>query len=80
MIYARIIALLLKWKPLAWLLGAVGLIAKIKLDDARADKLREAGADLEAHERLNDVQDFSGSTDGERIERLHDFAAKHGNR
>jgi hypothetical protein len=71
MIYARLIALVLK------LLAALGLYGKGRLDERRADQLRDAKADLDAHERMNDVEDFSGSTDGERIKRLREFAAKH---
>jgi hypothetical protein len=48
---------------------------------ARADAaVKAAKADKQAHERMNDADLGIGATDGERIGRLRDFAAKHGNR
>ena len=45
---------------------------------ARADAAAKAAkADQQAHERMNDADLGIGATDGERIERLRDFAAKH---
>jgi hypothetical protein len=48
--------------------------AKAKQAEAKAK------ADAQAHERMNDADLGIGATDSERIERLRDFAAKHGNR
>jgi flagellar biosynthesis/type III secretory pathway M-ring protein FliF/YscJ len=41
---------------------------------------RDAVADQEAHERMNDADLGLDATDDERRQRLRDFAAKHGNR
>jgi len=48
---------------------------------ARADAAAKAAkADQQAHERMNDADLGIGATDAERIGRLRDFAAKHGNK
>ena len=39
----------------------------------------EAKAEREAHERINNADTGGGLDDGQRIDRLRDFAAKHGN-
>ena len=39
----------------------------------------QAKADQQAHERMNHADTGAGATDDERIERLRDFAARHGN-
>lgn len=39
----------------------------------------QAKADRKAHERMNDADLGIGASDAERIERLREFAAKHGN-
>lgn len=50
------------------------------VNDAKAKRAAEdAKADQQAHERINHADTGIGATDGERIERLRDFAAKHGN-
>jgi flagellar biosynthesis/type III secretory pathway M-ring protein FliF/YscJ len=41
---------------------------------------RDAAADQEAHERMNDADLGLDATDDERRQRLRDFAAKHGAR
>jgi len=47
---------------------------------ARADAaVKAAKADQQAHERMNDADLGIGASDSERIDRLRDFAAKHGN-
>ena len=38
----------------------------------------QAKADRKAHERMNDADLGIGASDAERIERLREFAAKHG--
>ena len=40
---------------------------------------QQAAADRKAHERINEADLGIGATDGERIDRLREFAAKHGN-
>lgn len=49
---------------------------------AQAAKAKQAAAqakaDRQAHERMNDADLGIGASDAERIERLRDFAAKHG--
>ncbi len=55
-----------------------------KRQGAQGQKARQAEAqakaEAQAHERMNDADLGIGATDSERIERLRDFAAKHGNR
>ena len=66
------------WRPVAALLALLGIYAKGRADaKARAD-LRDLKADNAAHERINDANLGIGASDGERIDRLRDFAAKHG--
>jgi hypothetical protein len=47
---------------------------------ARGDAVKDAKAkaDLDAHRRLNDVEDTSGLSDAERIKRLHDVSRRLG--
>lgn len=46
----------------------------------KSAKLDELQADAMAHERINNAETGIGATDSERINRLREFAAKHGNR
>ncbi len=39
----------------------------------------QAKAEAQAHERMNDADLGIGASDSERIDRLRDFATKHGN-
>jgi hypothetical protein len=49
--------------------------------EARSEAAAKAAkADREAHERMNHADLGIGATDAERIERLRDFAARHGDR
>lgn len=59
----------------AWLTGRAGGASKQKAKQAKA----KAKAEAQAHERMNNADLGIGATDGERIDRLRDFAAKHGN-
>lgn len=62
----------------------LGLRAKWRNDganEAEAEHKAEAAeANEKAHERMNNADLGIGATDSERIERLRDFAAKHGDR
>ena len=70
--------------------GLTALLAiwgKGKLDQRKGRKAAEAKqaaeqaqAEREAHERINRADTGAGLDDGQRIERLREFAAKHGNR
>lgn len=55
-----------------------------KRQGAKGQKAKQAEANAkaneQAHERMNDADLGIGASDAERIERLRDFAAKHGNR
>ncbi|MGL5008610.1 MAG: hypothetical protein ACRC6I_01910 [Paracoccaceae bacterium] len=57
--------------------GAVRLIRKRERDKINAER---AEADAKAHERMNDADLGIGATDAERVDRLREFAAKHGDR
>ena len=70
-----------------WIIGAV--VAVVALVAAWARGMRSGAVraekrgleqDAKAHERINEADTGIGATDGERIERLREFAAKHGNR
>jgi hypothetical protein len=67
------------WKPFAWVIGALGLYTKARLDAKAKAKSTAMKEDLKAHERINEADLSIGATDGERIDRLREFAAKHGN-
>lgn len=67
------------WKPILAVLGALGLYVKGRSDAKAKADLRDLKADAKAHERINDADLGIGATDSERVERLRDFAAKHGN-
>ena len=68
------------WKWLAAGAGLVGVYLKIRSGDKAKAENKVMKEDLKAHERINEADLGVGATDGERIERLRDFAAKHGNR
>lgn len=59
---------------------ALGAYFKGRKDVNAKRDAKEARADREAHERMNDADLGVGATDSERIERLREFSAKHGNR
>jgi hypothetical protein len=45
------------WKPIAAVLGALGLYVKARADQRRADEIKDAKETIEAHEVRNDVED-----------------------
>ena len=72
-----------------WLAKIGGLVLLVltfgayqRRQGAQGQKARQAEAqakaDRQSHERMNDADLGIGATDGERIDRLRDFAAKHG--
>jgi len=68
------------WKPLALLAAFLGVWVTGRRSGAvRAEKRGLQDEDAK-HERINEADTGIGATDGERIERLREFAAKHGNR
>ena len=67
----------------AWLLGflailgsAFGLYAKGRADRDRKQKLKDAAADLAAHERMNNAETGDGMSDDERRKWLSQFGGK----
>ena len=62
------------------LMLGLGIYSKGISDTKAKTAARESKADQQAHERINDADTGSGLDDGQRIDRLRDFAAKHGNR
>lgn len=65
----RILAALVK--PFSWALGLIWV-----RHDAAKDAQNKA--ELQAHERLNDVQDTSDLTDAERVKRLSELGKRLG--
>ena len=72
------------WRPLAFILGIFGWgylqERKGKQEAAAKRAAEDAQANEEAHDRINKADTGAGLDDSQRIERLHEFAAKHGNR
>lgn len=68
------------WKPVLAVLGLVGIYAKGRRDAKAKAENKAMKEDLEAHERINEADLGIGASDAERVERLRDFAAKHGDR
>lgn len=64
----------------AALLGALGLYFKGRSDAKAKAETKAVKEDLKAHERINEANLGIGASDAERVERLREFAAKHGNR
>ena len=64
----------------AALLGALGLYFKGRSDAKAKADLRDLKEDMKANERINEADLGIGASDAERVERLREFAAKHGNR
>ncbi len=64
----------------ATVLAVLGIYAKGRSDEAHKAKVKDLKADIAAHERINNADTGAGASDDERIDRLRDFAAKHGNR
>ena len=62
------------------LLGALGLYFKGRSDAKAKADLRDLKEDMKANERINEADLGIGASDAERVERLREFAAKHGNR
>lgn len=64
----------------AALLGILGAYVKGRRDAKAKAETKAMKEDLKAHERINEADLGIGASDAERVERLRDFAAKHGNR
>lgn len=63
------------------ILGLCGVVAALLWAVIRGgSERRDQNEELEKHERMNDADLGIGATDSERIERLREFAAKHGDR
>lgn len=67
------------WKWLAAGAGLVGLYLKGRSDAKAKAETKAMKEDLKAHERINEADLGIGATDSERVDRLREFAAKHGN-
>ncbi len=66
------------WKPILAVLGALGLYVKGRSDAKAKAQSKAMKEDLKAHERINEADLGIGASDAERVERLREFAAKHG--
>jgi hypothetical protein len=64
----------------AALLGLGGVYLKGRSDAKAKADLRDLKEDMKAHERINEANLGIGASDAERVERLREFAAKHGDR
>ena len=64
----------------AALLGLGGVYFKGRSDAKAKAENKAMKEDLKAHERINEADLGIGASDAERVERLREFAAKHGNR
>lgn len=62
-----------------WGYGRIKRREGVKAERAR-DDAADAQAERETHERINQADTGAGLSDDARIERLRDFAAKHGAR
>ena len=67
------------WKWLAAGAGLIGLYLKGRSDAKAKAETKAMKEDLKAHERINEADLGIGATDSERVDRLREFAAKHGN-
>ncbi len=67
------------WKPLAWLLGAVGLYTKGRADAANKAKLRNLEAAQKTNERIDNADLGIGANDADNIEWLRKRAERDGN-
>lgn len=66
------------WKPILKGLAMVGLYFKGRADAKAKADIKAMKEDMKAHERINEADLGVGASDAERIERLREFAAKHG--
>ena len=64
----------------AALLGLGGVYLKGRSDAKAKAENKAMKEDLKANERINEADLGIGASDAERVERLREFAAKHGNR
>lgn len=63
---------------IAALLALLAIYSKGRSDAAHKAEKKAMQADLKAHERINDADLGIGATDDQRIDRLREFAARHG--
>jgi hypothetical protein len=63
----------------AAVLGILGVYFKGRKDAKTKAENKAMKEDIKAHDRINQADLGIGATDGQRIDRLRDFAAKHGN-
>lgn len=64
----------------AALLGLGGVYLKGRSDAKAKAENKAMKEDMKANERINEADLGIGASDAERVERLREFAAKHGNR
>jgi hypothetical protein len=60
--------------------GALGLYFKGRADAKAKRKADELKQEVKAHERINKADTGAGLDDDQRIDRLREFATKHGTR
>lgn len=66
------------WKWLAAGAGLIGLYLKGRSDAKAKAETKAMKEDMKAHARINEADLGIGASDAERVDRLRDFAAKHG--
>jgi len=66
------------WKYLAAGAGVLALYLKGRADAKAKADTKAMKEDLKAHERINEADLGIGASDAERVDRLREFAAKHG--
>lgn len=65
---------------LAAVAGAFAIYAKGRADAKAKRKADELKQEVQTHDRINRADTGAGLSDDDRIDRLHDFAARHGKR
>jgi len=74
---------LIPWEWLAGIGAGIIALASIWLGGRKAGKtaakIETLKDEVEAHERINKADVGAGLSDDQRIERLHDYAKRHGN-
>jgi hypothetical protein len=65
---------------IAAMAGAMALYAKGRADAKAKRAMQDLTQEVKAHDRINKAETGAGLSDGERIDRLREFAARHGKR
>ena len=70
---------LIPWEWLAAIGGVVAALAATWLGRRKSAKIETLQNEVKAHERLNKADTGAGLSDGDRVDRLRDYAKRHGN-